>query len=113
MPAGCELKKTTHRGIERQHPDRMPPGALGGVREVVLEPVDDLYGERILEQRDTLARRGRASAKIPEQSLRHPGQLTRIGSIMAMVAVPLAPSGSIPVPVWAGVRICGGNRPAA
>src|SRR5580704_4489820 len=69
------IQEAPHRGIERGHPDRMPPGTPGGVREVVLEPADDLYGERILEQRDTRARRGGAAAEIPQQRLRHPGQV--------------------------------------
>jgi hypothetical protein len=72
---GMRDQEATHRGIERRHPDRVPPGALGGVREVVLEPVDNLYGERILEQRSTRARRGGSSAEIPQQRLRYPGQV--------------------------------------
>jgi hypothetical protein len=68
-------QEATHRDIERSYPDRMPPGTPRGVREVVLEPVGNLYGERVLQHRSTRARCGGASTEIPQQRLRHPGQV--------------------------------------
>jgi hypothetical protein len=63
------------RLIECGDPDRMQPRPARGVREVVIESVNDLNGHRVLQSPNT--RRGGAAPEIPEQGLRYPRQVYR------------------------------------
>jgi hypothetical protein len=51
----------------------MQPRAAGGVREVILQPVDDLDSHRVLQSPQACC--SSASAEIPQKGLRYPGQL--------------------------------------
>src|SRR5215472_3584890 len=44
------FQEPAHGVVKRSYPHRVPPGPLGGIAEVVLEPVSNLYCERILKQ---------------------------------------------------------------
>ena len=59
--------------VERGHPDRMQSHAAGDVPEVVIEPVNNPDGHRILESADACG--SGAAAEIPQQGLLHPRQV--------------------------------------
>lgn len=83
---GMPDQKPPHRLVECRHPDCVPDGTARRIREVVLEPVDDLDGAWVVQQRSAHPGCGRASAKVPQQRFwyarqvdpdaLHPGRLT-------------------------------------
>ena len=74
-PGRIRVQEAANGLIEGGDPHRVQMDAACGVREVVVQPVSNLDGHWVLESAD--ARRGGATPEVPQQRLRHPGQIHR------------------------------------